>query len=564
MIRAWTAVLVGMLAMVVSVAFPGCSGGGGGSGGIAGDEAMDVDTNGSEAAEEATGPEEEEGRPVPPDELAALAGCGADPTFAGGAYELPHYDLIPAPPVPRAIREAERPARVDLSEFVPTPCNQGYLHSCACWVGGYGLMTYLAAENIEGWVDLDRTDRHFSPTFIFNRANAFRLQRSPHDSCLSAGTFMPDMFTLLRDTGCATWLEMPYTADHCETQPDAETVARAGDFKIGYFRCVEDDVATMQSYLDRRIPVAAALILGPDATTLGLGDVYSSIEVDHEDRFVHSLLTVGYDNDIGALKIMNSWGTKWGAGGFGFVSYEVWEAIAVETYVVGRELVTPITTLRDIAEPKLLAAVPRIGARSCAGSPLLDSDGDGYPDTLELEFASFGLDPLVPDDNPDFEPVEDADADGWPDETELVFGTDPASADDFPFDCDFVYPEDFFDEFLNQDGDSAGGRFRIIGVDLPSEVTSGGERGPLTVFWEGDPVFPVTLIYRPVEGGCSVGSCLEIDGEFPEEANPLVFEGAVYCLGFAETVDLGYEVVLEDALGRATDPAEAGFTCVAP
>ena len=59
-------------------------------------------------------------------------------------------------------------ARVDLSEFVPTPCNQGELFACTAWAGGYGLMTYLAAENIEGWLNLDRTDRHFSPTFILN------------------------------------------------------------------------------------------------------------------------------------------------------------------------------------------------------------------------------------------------------------------------------------------------------------------------------------------------------------------------------------------------------------
>ena len=77
--------------------------------------------------------------------------------------------------------------------------------------------------------------------------------------------------------------------------------------------------------------------------------------------------------------------------------------------------------------------VPRgraVGARDGVCNPLLDSDGDGYPDTMEREF---GLDPLAPDDNPDYQPVDDADCDGWPDATEAALGTDPESPDDFPF-----------------------------------------------------------------------------------------------------------------------------------
>ena len=540
-------VLAGVSALVVG--FTGCTGGGSGGGSSAG--RAEAPDNG------------EEGRPVPDDDWLALAGCGADPTFATGANRLPRYDLIPAPAVPRVVREAERPARVDLSEFVPTPCNQGELYACACWVGGYGLMTYLAAENIEGWVDLDRTDRHFSPTFILNQVNGFRLGRSDRDSCLLAGTFATDMFTLLRDIGCTTWLDVPYTADDCETQPDDEALARAGDFRIGYFRSVERDVETIQCYLDQRIPIVVTLRLGPGLFELKPGDVYHNIEVDHPNGFTHSMLVVGYDDDVGGIKIMNSWGTRWGDGGFGFISYGVWEEITAEAYVVGRELVTPVASLTEAATAKPGLTGQATGTRTCADSPLSDSDGDGYPDTLELEFASFGLDPLVPDDNPDYEPMVDGDGDGWPDATEFAFATDQASADDFPFDCDYTYPEGFFDEFPAPDG--AGARFRITGVDVPPEVISDGKRRTLTVFWDGDPLFPVTLVYRPAEGGCPAGvKCQAVTTEFTDQANPLVAPNALFCTGHRETVEFGYEVVLVDATGLETEPVGAAFTCVAP
>jgi len=33
------------------------------------------------------------------------------------------------------------------------------------------------------------------------------------------------------------------------------------------------------------------------------------------------MILVGYSDDRGAFKVMNSWGTQWGNGGFGWISY---------------------------------------------------------------------------------------------------------------------------------------------------------------------------------------------------------------------------------------------------
>jgi len=367
--------------------------------------------------------------------------------FAKGAEENPRYALIPSPAVPRAIREAERPVQKDLSGFVPTPGNQGQLNSCVGWAGAYGLMSYLAALNVEGWVELDNTSRHFSPSFVFNQVNAFRLGRSRFSSCQQSGTYLADLFVLLRDTGCVTWAEVPYTVDDCQTQPGDTAVAGAGDFRISYFRQVERDVDTMRAYLNQDIPVVATLAIGEAFTRLGPGDVYATLET--AEGLAHAVLVVGYDDTIGAIKIMNSWGTRWGDGGFGLISYDIWEQVDKEAYVVGRDL---------LGNPALRGAKAAAGGLAAQGTdeadgavnPLLDSDGDGYPDTLEREF---GLDPAAADDNPDFTELEDADDDGWPDETEEAYGTDTQSAGDFPFRRDYLYREGFFDVVLGLDDD---------------------------------------------------------------------------------------------------------------
>jgi len=372
--------------------------------------------------------------------------CGGPPPATYGIEEAARDRFEPGTRLPRIVREAERPAQVDLSDHVPTPCQQGHLSSCTGWATGYGLMTFLAAWNIDGWVDLDRTDRQFSPAFIFNQANVFRLERGDYTSCVQAGARMRDVFDLLRNTGCVTWMVMPYIEGDCSSQPEADALQQAGDFMIEYScRIDEPDVVTVQSYLSQDIPLVVLLNVGESFGDLGPDEVYDTVEQGGPLR--HAVLAVGYDDAIGAVKIMNSWGNEWGDGGFGFASYGVWDEIAHSAYRAGNQIVTTVEAVgADGARLRRPAAqeIPPTGG--CAFNPLLDSDGDGYEDTVELEFAAFGFDPQVPDPNPDFEEKQDADGDGWPDYSEVAFGSDPRDFDDFPFDCDYEYPAGYFDE----------------------------------------------------------------------------------------------------------------------
>lgn len=395
----------------------------------------------------------------------------ADQVTGLGGEELPHFDEIPAALVPDEFRNQERVAGQDLSALMPTPKQQGQLNSCVGFSTAYGLMTYLAASHIEGWGDLDTPERQFSPSFVFNLANSAVMGRpsAAGKTCIEVGAYVPDVEMLLRDRGCATWGDMPYDPDECSAQPTASVLSAAANFRIKQFDKTVYDVESVQSYLDQGSPSIALLKIGEGFFELAEGEVYDEADAATSEMR-HAVLVVGYEVEPATIKIMNSWGTDWGDGGYGRISAEIWPDIVSELWIVDPALQTPF--LDSASEPtneKGSVAQQPDDADWCAVSPKLDSDGDGYTDLIE---RIFGLDPQTPDENPDFIDRPDADGDGYPDTTEAVFGTDPQDVADFPFDCDYQFPAGFFDDVVedDRDGDESAGRLTAV---VNSQTTGG-------------------------------------------------------------------------------------------
>lgn len=103
--------------------------------------------------------------------------------------------------------------------------------------------------------------------------------------------------------------------------------------------------------------------------------------------------------------------------------------------------------------------------------------------------------------------------------------------------------------------------FEITSVELPTSVKLNGAREALRVYWSGNPTFPVEMVFAPDSCPPNI-NCTTMKKTFTAPANPLVFEGAVWCVGhFSTPIFFDYSVYLVDATGKRTTLKNADVTC---
>ncbi len=105
--------------------------------------------------------------------------------------------------------------------------------------------------------------------------------------------------------------------------------------------------------------------------------------------------------------------------------------------------------------------------------------------------------------------------------------------------------------------------FQIVGVSYPPGIISPPGKGDITVWWQGTPTFPVTMIFRPKEGRpCPADKCFPLMIQTDRKENPLFYKDVVLCSASTVNVSLDFEILLRDADGKETPAKPAPFQCV--
>jgi hypothetical protein len=244
------------------------------------------------------------------------------------------FGLIPSTPEELAAIEfanapfsagARLPRAVDLSSNMPPPLDQGSQGSCVAWALAYALKSYQEkVEEGQPFVGPDgRIDarRVFSPGFIYSQVNQGR----------DGGCKFPDAFKVLQDYGAAPWAEMPYEEAKPFEKPSAAAVAAARRYRIDEWKQLKGiDEKGIKAQLNAGFPVVigARVDQGFKELRRGAWDAPHGADLGN-----HAMVVVGYDDALGAFKVINSWGPQWGEGGYGWITYAHFRVVVNEVFV---------------------------------------------------------------------------------------------------------------------------------------------------------------------------------------------------------------------------------------
>ena len=204
---------------------------------------------------------------------------------------------------------ASLPSSVDLTSKFPTPGNQGSQGSCVAWAVGYALKSSQEITK-RGWSKTSNAHL-FSPAYIYNQINGG----------VDSGATISEAMNLVVNQGVCSLNYFNYSASNYTTQPTSIQKAAAALYKAQSWNKIQGI-----DNIKNRIAQGDGVVIGVKAYN-DLYNISSSNQV--YDTFSgstnngHAICLIGYDDNKGAFKFINSWGTGWGLNGYGWISYDL-------------------------------------------------------------------------------------------------------------------------------------------------------------------------------------------------------------------------------------------------
>jgi Papain family cysteine protease len=211
------------------------------------------------------------------------------------------------------------PARVDLTATLPAPGDQGLTGSCTSWAA-----TYAAASQANRRAGLGPSLR-LSPSFTYNEI--------AHDPLCVAATKISTTLDLLRDVGALPFEEYVFDGGWCGRLPTDAELRRAAKYRVkGWSDLDARILESVKAQLARGVPVIFDMQPSAQFRDFKGGGVVDIPGVMNGNG--HAMVAVGYDDARQAFRIQNSWGRKFGEGGYAWLAYAFWVRNVHVGYVI--------------------------------------------------------------------------------------------------------------------------------------------------------------------------------------------------------------------------------------
>jgi C1A family cysteine protease len=202
------------------------------------------------------------------------------------------------------------PAAFDLTPYTPPPGDQGGLNSCVGWAVGYAAKS--EQEVLEESWNRTSTRHQFSPKYIYNQINGGK----------NVPVTVAAALDLVVSQGVDNLESWPYSLTDYSTKPDADSRSRASRYRADSWSSLAPVVYDLKLAIRSGAPLITLIAVYPELHSLNAtNDTYDDLSGSQMGNHVVTL--IAYDDARQAFKFINSWGTGWGAGGYGWIPYNL-------------------------------------------------------------------------------------------------------------------------------------------------------------------------------------------------------------------------------------------------
>ncbi len=234
------------------------------------------------------------------------------------------------------------PKEISLKKYCPEPRGQGDYGTCVGWTVAYMARTITLAQK-NNWTNQDQiTENALSPYFLYENIKAYDDQNCQGGATLFAG------LEIMKRMGTVPFKDFGIACNQPQTDKNKEKALqnRIKDYKRLFNYGTKDKTEFIKKSLSEEKPVLVGIRGLFNSFVTAKDSIWKPSEKDkNSDERGHALTVIGYNDEIGAFEVMNSWGTKWANKGFIWVKYADFNAICMEAY----ELILQDTTNNMLA-----------------------------------------------------------------------------------------------------------------------------------------------------------------------------------------------------------------------
>jgi C1A family cysteine protease len=248
----------------------------------------------------------------------------------GAIFDEEAYNQLPRKAALATRSYEGLPKSFSLKQYAPLPGDQTDYGTCVAWASAYAARTISESVALDRKNQTETTGNVFSPVYVYRNIR-------PDDPECQRGAQIYSALNLMRDSGAVKMLDIERSIAF--PRVDLSNYYESKKYPIaGYVTLFSREDKQKPAFITRMVKKSLAegkpVVIGmntPDSF-LEARNVWEPSEDPGNFYGGHAMCVVGYDDNRGAFELINSWGRKWGNGGFIWVPYTVFVDFVIESY----------------------------------------------------------------------------------------------------------------------------------------------------------------------------------------------------------------------------------------